>query len=625
MPEAKPIQRLFAPQPPRDGRSNSGPRKSYMEGQLFWMPWRGEWISWRGDGSELVEKYGKVEAKDILFHYREYEKNRLARFLPHSGGKDFLNDWSNGIVLLTSPTRCGKSTCGTAFALFRAIPCHPEWPCFTEHGLEYHEWRGPRKLLITSYSWDNVAEVWKEYQKWCPREELGPYALDWGRYGSDQGRAKEVMLGDGKPKCVRLKCGTELVFGCDGQQQHHFEGKRYDDGHFDEQREEEKFIGYLRGTSNTQGLVQACFTLTGHVLEGRPDTGASGWIKRKLFDGTYTFGKKVGRYKISMEDVPEAVLSKERKAELKKQWVTDPEKTGDQRTLRKAQARYWGGWESGSGLVLDNFDDLVHVIPPIDLKHEVFRKSTKYRSLDHGTQRPTACLWAVVFPWGDVLGYREYYVAGEVVPKHALAIVKASGNMRRVVDTVTDEEQGSTYSVWMEDQVNERYFSSVLDSRDAGKRAHERQCTLGQLYNDYGVNCTPAKGLKNRDIIPRMRAMLEIDPARKHIMAYLFEHGMISKESFDAWLEPRNGNMFGGARFYITSDMPHFLAEVRAWALKPDTDEPQAEDDHLAGACFKYLVMEEPRYMGDVEYEGAEEAPKEPADESNAVCGSTGY
>ena len=618
MPEAKPIQTLFAPQLPRPGVLK---KAKYMEGQLFWMPWNGKWISWRGKGEELNDVYGEIEAKKILSAFREYEKNRLARFLPHGGGLNFLNDWENGIVLLTAGSRMGKSCHGTAFALFRTIPCHPSWPCFLENGVEWHEWRGPRKLLVTSYSWDNVSEVWREYQKWCPREELGPYAQDWGKYSGEVGRPRDLVFGDGKPKACRLKCGSDIVFGCDGQAQHHFEGKRFDDGQFDEQREEEKFIGYLRGTANTQGLVQACFTLTGHVLPGRPDTGASGWIKRKLWDGTHTFGKKVGRYKISMEDVPESVLSKEKKKELKIQFVDEPEKNGDMRMKRMAQARYFGGWESGSGLVLDNFEDLVHVIPPIDLTSDIFKSSTKYRAMDHGTQRPTTCLWVVAFPWGDFLGYREYYVPGEVVPKHAADIVKASGNIRHKVDTVTDEEAGSSYTVWMEDQTQERYASSVMDSRDFGKRAHERQCTIGQLYNDCGLYCTPAKGLTNAEIIPRMRAMLDIDPTRKHIMVYLYERGAVTKESYDAWLSARGGNMFGGARFYITSDLFHFLTEARAWALKPDSDEPMTEDDHLAGAAFKYFVMEDPHYQGDIEYDGSTQEDT-PEDETFK---STGY
>jgi len=90
------------------------------------------------------------------------------------------------------------------------------------------------------------------------------------------------------------------------------------------------------------------------VVDDRPDTGAGGWIKKELSDGRYTFGRKIGRYKLDIPTTPDVIMSREEKVRLHEQWVVEPEKNKDTDTQRKAQARYFGGWESGSGLVIES-------------------------------------------------------------------------------------------------------------------------------------------------------------------------------------------------------------------------------------------------------------------------------
>jgi hypothetical protein len=561
-----------------------------------WFPHNGKWLGFTDAELGTMPPDDQQAIREIV---EEYEKNRLASFLPHGQGRDFLNDWTNNICMMVAPTRTGKSALGTAFTCLRAIPTDKRWPIFAENGIEWHEWRGKMRYVISSYSLDNLEEVWKEYQNWLPRYELGKYAADWGKYPGENGAPKKVSLLDGRTKRVLLTCGSELIFLCDTMSQANWEGKRWDGGHFDEQREEEKFIGWLRGTSNTSGTVQCCFTLTGHILEGRPDTGAGGWIKRKLWDGTYNFGCTIGRYRMSIEDAPECVLSKDTKAQLRRQWVDEPRAIGDVKKMRQAEARYFGGWESGSGLVLDNFNRKYHLIPRFAIPSDW----TLYRGMDHGRESPMAVLWMAVTPWGDWVCFREYYVPSRTIPVHAKAVAEMSGSTRELISTGSDES-GATWPVYNEVFGREHYFASVMDSRSFIRKTDERNITIGQMYNDNGLNCTKASGAHNEMVIPQTNAALEIDYSRQHIMVQLRQHGLISADTYKHWLTQVDGRTDCGSRLYFMGDLKHTVTEIEGWQNNVTTGNalawgrPSDKDDHLMSA-LKFLVAEQPRYMGE--------------------------
>ena len=169
-------------------------------GISHWLPLNNRWHHFKEKGgrlyayrgAEIVEVARGSEEDDVRQILEQYERNRMSFFLPHGGGKDFINDWTNGIVLLVACSRSGKSCHNTIFSALRTIKCDPNWHCFQEHGLEYHEFRGPRKLVISSYSWSNVEEVWEEYRKWLPRTELGPYSPDWGKFEGEKGKERQT-------------------------------------------------------------------------------------------------------------------------------------------------------------------------------------------------------------------------------------------------------------------------------------------------------------------------------------------------------------------------------------------------------------------------------------------------
>lgn len=604
-------------------------------GQERWIVINGVWhkfifgpsVVWHQTGEDgKLEEFTGDRIQSVNHLFLDYDANRLKYFKPHGGGLGFLNDWTNGILMLVAPSRVGKSCHGAIFGLLRTIKCegHDDWAIFKHNGVTCPEYRGPRRLVISSYSWGNVAEVWDEYRLWTPRELLGPYAPGWGsgKYENESGCERTISFESGKSQRLRLKDGSEFIFLCDQQRQGPWEGKRFDDHHVDEQRQKEKWIGYLRGTANTKGLVQAAFTLTGHIVPDRPDTGAGSWVHMDLWEGRYTYGKTVGRYKIGIDDVPKAVLGDVRRKELREQWVDAPERNQDEDMLRKATARYWGGWETGGGLVLHNFDPAIHVVPEFNLKHNVFLDATKFRAIDHGLGRPCAMLCGAMFPWGDLVIYREYYQKGKNVPYNAREIVKACGNTIIQDSTWNDPTGTASYAILREKFTTEEYDYSVLDGRDFAKPTQERSITLGQLYNDCGLFCTAATCAWNikqegrSGLIPNLIRLLTPERDRPHLMWHLWKRDVISTTDYQAWLKPRNGDYMNGARLYFVRSLRWTFQEVAQWRFDHETGLPVGENDHLM-SCLRYIVGDNPAYRGTMWKEEIEEWPT--MEETNAI------
>jgi len=229
-------------------------------------------------GLSWSDKVRSVANGKLVFYPSQYPKEWK------NDGYAILNDWKSDIVLVTAPNQTGKSFIGTAFSILRIIPTDENWPIFVETPTIYHEWTGPKTWIVASYSWDNVATVWKRYQELLPRSELGPFAPMWGKYEGENGRARELSFRDHQGKAITLACGSRIKFLCYIQQQMHWEGFDGDGAHADEQIPIDKMTGLQRAFTTRGDYTPIIMTLTGHVLEDRPDTGAAGWIKKVLWD-----------------------------------------------------------------------------------------------------------------------------------------------------------------------------------------------------------------------------------------------------------------------------------------------------------------------------------------------------
>lgn len=564
----------------------------------YTVPINGRWQEFTDKAIEDLPK-GQREIVDKYIY--EYQQNPLAFSLLHgrtnekwgNDGLAFVNNYEDDLLLLTAGNQSGKSFAGCIFTALRIIPCDPEWTCFKQHGLVCPEWSGPKIAVCASYTWDLVNVLWQTYQKILPRHELGAFSPAYGIFDNEQGRPKNMTFNNYRAKQLRLTCGSQIVFLCYKQSLAQWESRQCDIAHLDEQAPEDMYDALSQRQVTRGSYTPIIMTLTGHIIPDRPDTGAEGWIKRKVIERGVTKGRKLAQYKIAIEDVPDAILSQSKKANLKVQWVDEPTAMNDEKKLREAEARYWGGWEVGGGAVLSEFNPEIHVIPPFDYKKY---KPTYYRMIDHG-QDPCAAGIIAVLPWGDAVLIKEYYEYGRSLAQNAEGIVAMCGNIRRKVDEYQD--MGQTWPIYDEVFIEVEPASSELDIRSYGKNSELlRGRNLGSLYNQFGLQCTRANGQHNNVTIPLLKQWLALDKAGTHIVDRLKmeKHGCVTK--------------FGAPKLYIFSTCENTINEILGWV-------GEDKADHMV-SVLKFMFSRDRPYQGDYYI-------KDKAEPQRTVCEYTGY
>lgn len=513
------------------------------------IPLNGQWVTFTGEDLKRMNNEGKKSVVEALrARIEDYETNKLRYFLPHgiprhlndivmgdniftippsqypdlydNDGQAFLSDTDADVSMLIAPNQCGKTQAGCIWTLLRLIPCDPKWEIFTENKVKYIPWTKPRIAVVATYSWPSMVELWDKYLDSCPRDQLGDYARK-------AERRREIKFGDGKPKRMEFACGSKIMFLCYSQKQAFWESFPSDFAQLDEQVPQNKFIGWIRSTTTRGDDTQCCMTLTGHVLDGRSDTGAGGWIKRSFYDGYNDMGLKISRYHMSVETVPDAIITPAKKKELWKRWV-DPSIERSDKQKKEAIARYWGGWEEGSGLVFDMFEPKYHVIEPLWDDDKVPPHLPKWRVIDFG-KHITCVSWFALLPTGEGVCYRAMYIENATVASIAQKIAEMSYNEFRKLDARDDSIMGVTFDLFEEIYKGEEYVTTLLDSRSAG--ASENGKTILDLFRDCGINVTASSGQKDDQQIPRLREWLAINPNRQHIitkkdgapMLYIFD------------------------------------------------------------------------------------------------------
>ena len=577
-----------------------------------WYPVNGEWRNLRAEREDHVNQGEAQKVENIDAFIQEYYQNPMSHFIPHgvpwrmkemvvaggnfvidsakypkeysNDGAAFLNDWENDGAIILGPNQCGKSVLLSMFTALHTVKCDPKWKTFQKTPINCPEWRGPRTWIVASYSWDNVGTIWERIRFFLPRHELGRYAPSWGAYPGENGAAKNMTFGDGRKKELQLACGSRLIFLCYTQQQMHWEGFTCDGGSFDEQVPKEKWIGWNRGTTTRGDYTPFAMALTGHVLDDRPDTGAAGWIKRQLWDGTNTMGKSIGKYHLSIDSTPDAIIPQKKKAALYTQWA-DPKTRRSEKDERAAIARYWGGWEEGSGLVFDEFNRAIHIINP--LWERPPHEWTKWRVIDYGDNGITCCSWWAVGPKGWAVCYRVLYERGLLVAETARKVIEMSGNTR--IDDGTDEDPvtGTIYRRYIENQTGEVFYNSLLDSRSAAQ--NKQGPTLIELFERYGLELNPACGQVNEIQIPRLKDWLKVDWSKDH-----------------PWRKDKDGKPMKGCPSVFFFDGACEQGVIEIESLQKDKNDPRKiarkQDDHFVDTG-KYWASDEPCFMGDLRFE----------------------
>lgn len=511
----------------------------------YTLPVEGEWVTISDADLAAMTTKGEHDLRAFFEdRIQKYNQNKCAYFLPHGAkwrakeqvidlgdkslvipascydrkyqndGIAFLSDWVYDICLLLAPNQVGKSFIGAEWSILRTLPTDPNWEIFTKHGVEYREWTGPKTWVIASYSWDNVATLWQRYRELLPRHELRQWAPRWGMYDGERGAQKDMSFESRRSQSLQLACGTTYKFLCYTQKQMHWEGFDANGGHLDEQPLEEQHVGLNRGFTTKGDYTPIAITLTGHVMEDRPDTGAAGYVKQKLWDARDTKGRTVARYRMDIESVPDSIISAKRKTDLYTQWA-DPDVQRSEKQQRAAVARYWGGWEEGSGLWIDIWDRRYHVVEPLWADDKTPADWTKWRVIDYGDNGITACLWVALGPKGYAFAYRLLYERGLTIAETCRLIVEMSHNTRSRAGSYKDETTGNIYEIYTEEQGKEVFYETLLDSRSCSQQQQGE--TLQSIFCRYGVEVGPACGQKNNIQIPRLKDWLRIDFTKPHL------------------------------------------------------------------------------------------------------------
>lgn len=564
----------------------------------YLVPVEGKWSKFTDQQLECFQK-----PTPWLYHFLDdriatMQKNPLAFFLPHgkkrddaegNDGRAALNNFTDNLILVTGGNQVGKSRLGAAFTAFRIVPCDPDWPCFKEHGLTCPPWTGPKEWVVASDSWDNVGIIWrKAYQYVLPRHELMRHSRMWGIFEGERGVQASANVGGSSIITIPLSCRSEITLLCYTQKQAHFETRQADGAHDDEQIKEEQFEG-LDARMVTRGdYTPIIMTLTGVVIPDRPTTtGGAGWVKKKLFDKTDTKGRTIATYCIPMDTVPDEIYSPQKKEAQRQQWIIKPRERNDERAIRIGEARVNGGWEFGSGLVLDEWNPLYHVIEPFDVMKY---NPTLYRMIDHG-EKPCAALLIAVFSWGDAVAFAEYYEYGRSIWQNAKGITEElSKNERRKTESITDSATGRTYDAFEEIPTKHEFASSELDTRSFGRKSEESDFTIGNLYNLNGCECRPSTGSIRATTVPLLKDALTLDAGRIHI----------NKRLKRDW--PDDMIKHGAPRLYIFSALVNTRQEIEGWPYDTRTDRPKDGGDHLI-SCMLMFAGRDRAYLGPIENE----------------------
>jgi len=437
---------------------------------------------------------------------KEVEANPFKYFVPQDDeALRFLNDGSiqDSLKLLTAPNGYGKSLLGWIDVMLDIIPCDKSWPIFAEHGVLPRRFVGPYRkggVAIVTYEWENhITTIWPQIvRRWTPKQFLGEYA--------DGG--KSVINWKSSPRIYIAE--TPVYFRACSQAQTVFEAAALDIIWWDEQGEEAKFDGANARVRRRHG--RHTMTLTPHRVEGRPDTGAGSFI-HKLWKGEQTSGLSVYKYHSGIQDMPCTIYSEEGKKAAFREWEEEPTSTGDIKKVREGRARLYGEFHETSGLVFDDFNWDLHVIPPIKIK----KGWTKYRAIDHGRIEPCAALCMAVTEKGDCIVFNEYYEKDRNIDENCSGIITSCGNERVKLESFKDFS-GRIYDRFEENQKSHQFRWTKIDPRSSSKHLDDGKVTIGKMYQLGGINVQQGSGQPPNLMVPVVREYLKIDEYRNHII-----------------------------------------------------------------------------------------------------------
>lgn len=549
----------------------------------------------------LERDRGRADLFDDL--KRTFAENPLSYFVPQSDTVlDFLNwryaDLGNTYKILCAGNGCGKSVSAYIDVLLEIVPTDKKWPIHAIHGVRQREYRGPYTkggVAVISYEMKNHEfTIWPQVIKaWTPYEYIRKYCegggtISWGR----------------NPK-VEI-ANTPLFFFGMSQRQPTFESQAMNIYWWDEQGDERRFAGANARVRRRGGRhVQA---MTPHAIDGMPFTGAGTYVD-KIRQGKMDVGLDVHFWEMSLESVSDWIYTKENKRAAIREWIEDPIATCNKAKLAEGMARVHGKFHERSGLVLDLFDEGMHLVPRFDVpKHW-----SLYRYHDHGRKEPCAAIMVAVNPLGQKFVVDEYYITDKEIRDNAEGIIEMSGNTVIVGPDGEREESRDGSDV----------IRTVGDPRSLSKTGDAGQKTIGDEYASAGLYIMPGSGKRPEHLYPLVANMMLPDMSRDHISAKA-EDGLPAK---------------GMPNLVFFDDLVNLRREITTWRMKQRAvltksgaaevlEKPEAANDHLM-TCLMLMAEDNPIWVPkkarDVDDVLGEQTEDEENESIIVRCKTTGY
>ncbi len=541
------------------------------------------------DRKWLYEDAHRRQRQDVEELQADLVENPLKYYLPccaksglESFGHAYINDVSNEVCMLYGPNRVGKTTLMWIKMLTTrgVAKCDPTWPIFTDHGIRYVEYTGPKMIGISTFQQKNITRtLWPQMiRAWTPNAELGPYG---------RGRRKSPPLRE-DPHIPLVAGGSVVYLMSYAMKSGVYESQALSHFAWDEPSPEWAFNAvetrmsstrywHLDGDDRIMDGGTHDFAMTPMViLDAGYPTGAGTWSD-DMFNGRTHRELRVSAMTGTLDEVPDWILSEEVKLQKYEQYILEPTRrveAGDlqaQLALEQGRARYYGIPEKRGGLVYPEWSRETHLVEPFDVPQDW----TFYRSVDHGRRHPAAVIIAAVDPNDNLFIVRTVKRVNANVDELALAIIEATGN------TIERVERGKRER-YKEVQSRRHVRWTKMDPRACSKSSDETGEILSEIYAKYGLRVEQGAGRENRFQFPMVAQLLKVDPDR--------EHPTTKKK--------------GSPRLFVfdtQENRDNFVEEIERYLCKVGesgiTDEPLKRGGDDMMDALKYLVTGKPKYV----------------------------
>lgn len=448
--------------------------------------------------AEIERELKKRRSENILAQYNSGEQVHKKQMEFHACKK--RNRWVFG------GNRSGKTECGAVECLWILRGIHP----YRENRKDAFGWA----VSLSQQVQRDVAQA--KILKYLPKSWIADIVMLSGRRDSPAGGAIDQI----KIKNVFGGISTLGFKSCD-QGREKFQGSSLDFVWFDEEPPRDVYEECLMRVMDRNGDIFGTMT----PLKGRT------FIYNEIYMNA-KHNPEVWCSFMSWEDNPY----------LPKEQIELLENALDKSVL---DARKYGKFSDGSGLVYPEFDESVHVIEPFDIPRE-WQDSI---SIDPGFNNPLSAHWYCMDWDGNIYVIAEHFAAGMDVDTHAKKILEISKKLGWKADG-----RGRVRAL-IDSAANQRTLSSVQ--------------SVTELFCERGILADPRV---NKDVfsgIMRVKSLLKGESGKIFIFSSCTN--MIEEFKNYFWAEDdtpvkRDDHCMDELRYYV---MSHPVPPAKNMALSP--------------------------------------------------------